>query len=80
MEEFQQSHNALLQQRIDTYNELSKMRILLENLNKKVQSINHNISKNCIKHNKQHEWESYRESGHYGERYYICKHCNTTQY
>lgn len=77
MEEFQDSHKELIQKRQSIYSEIYELKKYLEELKQKVELTEIDIQRNCIKHNKDHEWEVEREEGPYGERFFVCKHCNT---
>lgn len=79
MEEFQQSHAELVKKRDDTYKEIIEIQRKLERLKQKVTLTEYTIQHNCIKYNQQHVWEVEREDGPYGERFFICKNCQTTR-
>ena len=79
MEEFQQSHAELVKKRDNTYNEMIQIQRQLERLKQKVELTEYTIQHNCIKHNREHDWDIEREDGPYGERFYVCKNCQTTR-
>jgi len=79
MEEFHQSHAELVKKRDNTYNEMIQIQRQLERLKQKVELTEYTIRHNCIKHNREHDWDIEREDGPYGERFYVCKNCQTTR-
>ena len=80
MDEFTHSHNELVNERNNIINKIMEARRQLEWLKEQEKEIDYNIKENCIKYNKEHDWESHREDGPYGERFFICKHCDCTNY
>ena len=77
MEEFQHSHNELLKKRETFYSEMYELKRYLEVIKQKIELTELDITRNCIKHNKEHNWISERESGPYGDRFFTCVYCNT---
>lgn len=78
--EFEKIHKKLLQDRDTIYKSQSYYRKKLQELEIKYKENQRKIYENCIKHHGNHTWEAFREDGPYGERYYICKNCNTENY
>jgi len=77
MEEFNDSHKELVQKRQSIYSEIYELNRHLEKLKQRIELTEVDIRDNCIKHHKEHEWQIEREEGPYGERFFVCKHCNT---
>lgn len=77
MEEFNDSHKELVQKRQSIYSEIYELNRHLEKLKQRIELTEVDIRDNCIKHHKKHEWQIEREEGPYGERFFVCKHCNT---
>lgn len=77
MEEFQDSHKELVEKRQSIYSEIYELNRHLEKLKQRIELTEVDIRRNCIKHHKEHEWQIEREEGPYGERFFVCKHCNT---
>ena len=77
MEEFNDSHKELVQKRQSIYSEIYELNRHLEKLKQRIELTEVDIRDNCIKHHKEHEWKIEREEGPYGERFFVCKHCNT---
>ena len=80
MDEFTHSHNELIKERNNIINKIMEVKRDLELLQKKEKYIHNSIMDNCVKYNKKHDWETHREDGPYGERFYICKHCDSMNY
>lgn len=77
MEEFNDSHKELVEKRQSIYSEIYELNRHLEKLKQRIELTEVDIRHNCIKHHKEHEWQIEREEGPYGERFFVCKHCNT---
>tara|TARA_B100001173_G_C15701335_1_gene426228 strand:+ start:344 stop:583 length:240 start_codon:yes stop_codon:yes gene_type:complete len=73
--DFQKSHNQLLQEKELLYKKRREIEEMLLEAKRYIQNHEQKIQYNCIKWNKTHDWEFFYESGPYGERYMICKHC-----
>jgi len=78
--DFATTHKQLLEEEKMIIKLQYKCREKLNMLHSQLQENKKKIYENCIKHHGNHLWEAFREEGPYGERYFICKNCNTEDY
>tara|TARA_B100000989_G_scaffold276771_1_gene237244 strand:+ start:234 stop:476 length:243 start_codon:yes stop_codon:yes gene_type:complete len=80
MEEEITEHEKLIIQQKKIYALQHEYTLKLNELSDQLKENKRKIYENCIKQHGHHEWEAFREDGPYGERYYICKNCNSENY
>ena len=73
-------HEKLIQYQNEIFKLQTEYNLKLKELEVKYKENKQKIYENCIKQHGEHEWETFREDGPYGERYYICKNCNAEHY
>ena len=64
----------------DLQNKKSNLQELIKKINNDITVINEHVIDTCVEKCGGHNFESYRESGLYGETFYVCKICGVEEY
>lgn len=72
---FEMKHAALISEQNELYKKRGELRKALESMEIELEKHQEKIENNCLSFFGKHDFETFREEGPYGERYYVCKHC-----
>ena len=73
---FEMKHAVLISEQNELYKKRGELRKALESMEIELEKHQEKIENNCLSFFGKHDFETFREEGPYGERYYVCKHCD----
>ena len=73
---FEMKHAVLISEQNELYKKRGELRKALESIEIELEKHQEKIENNCLSFFGKHDFETFREEGPYGERYYVCKHCD----
>ena len=76
-ESFEKSRSILLKQKSKLYEEKKDYLVQLIIIEDKLMNIEQELTQHCIQFFDKHDYTMERESGMYGETFYICSRCNS---
>jgi|SaaInlStandDraft_6_1057023.scaffolds.fasta_scaffold05489_1 hypothetical protein len=74
---FEESRSILLKQKSKLYEEKNRHLNQLTIIKERLMNIEHELTQHCIQFFDKHDYTMERESGMYGETFYICSRCNS---
>lgn len=75
IDSFEMKHAVLISEQNTLYKKRGELIKALESMEIELEKHQEKIENNCLSFFGKHDFETFREEGPYGERYYVCKHC-----